>query len=113
MSFNILEREVRIGYCYTPYQRLWLYNGAPLVAFYDTRLRIVEQPQNFLNDDIKRSTRFPCLISVLETRLALIGRYRWNISTQKRKVCDVEFEFFGVLRHMQRYFSHICDGTDV
>ena len=19
----------------------------------------------------------------------------------------------GVLRHMQRYFSHICDGTDV
>ena len=24
-----------------------------------------------------------------------------------------EFEFIGVLRHMQRYFSHICDGTDV
>ena len=23
-------------YCFTPYQRLWLYNGAPLVAFYDT-----------------------------------------------------------------------------
>ena len=22
-------------------------------------------------------------------------------------------EIFGVLRHMQRYFSHICDGTDV
>ena len=22
-----------------------------------------------------------------------------------------EFEFIGVLRHMQRYFSHICDGT--
>ena len=22
-------------------------------------------------------------------------------------------EFIGVLRHMQRYFSHICDGTDV
>ena len=21
--------------------------------------------------------------------------------------------FIGVLRHMQRYFSHICDGTDV
>ena len=28
--------EVRLGYCFTPYQRLWLYNGAPLVAFYDT-----------------------------------------------------------------------------
>ena len=26
----------RLGYCFTPYQRLWLYNGAPLVAFYDT-----------------------------------------------------------------------------
>ena len=22
-------------------------------------------------------------------------------------------EFIGVLRHMQRYFSHICDGTDL
>ena len=22
-------------------------------------------------------------------------------------------EFIGILRHMQRYFSHICDGTDV
>ena len=22
-------------------------------------------------------------------------------------------EFIGALRHMQRYFSHICDGTDV
>ena len=28
--------QVRLGYCFTPYQRLWLYNGAPLVAFYDT-----------------------------------------------------------------------------
>ena len=27
---------VRLGYCFTPYQRLWLYNGAPLVAFFDT-----------------------------------------------------------------------------
>ena len=27
---------VRLGNCFTPYQRLWLYNGAPLVAFYDT-----------------------------------------------------------------------------
>ena len=25
-----------LGYCFTPYQRLWLYNAAPLVAFYDT-----------------------------------------------------------------------------
>ena len=26
---------VRLGYCFTPYMRLWLYNGAHLVAFYD------------------------------------------------------------------------------
>ena len=25
----------------------------------------------------------------------------------------LSFEFIDVLRHMQRYFSHICDGTDV
>ena len=24
-----------------------------------------------------------------------------------------ELEFIGVLRHMQRYCSHICDNTDV
>ena len=28
---------VRLGYCFTPYQRLWPYNGAPLVAFYGIR----------------------------------------------------------------------------
>ena len=28
--------RLRLSYCFTPYQRLWLYNGAPLVAFYDT-----------------------------------------------------------------------------
>ena len=27
---------LRLGYCFTPYLRLWLYNVAPLVAFYDT-----------------------------------------------------------------------------
>ena len=28
---------MRLGYCFTLYQRLWPYNGTPLVAFYDTR----------------------------------------------------------------------------
>ena len=28
--------RIRLCYGFTPYQRLWLYNGAPLVAFYDT-----------------------------------------------------------------------------
>ena len=27
--------------------------------------------------------------------------------------CPFEFEFIGVLRHMQQYFSHICEGIDV
>ena len=35
-DWNIVACYVRLGYCFTPYQRLWLYNGAPLVAFYDT-----------------------------------------------------------------------------
>ena len=30
------KQTVRLGYCFTPYPRLWLYNGAPLVVFYDT-----------------------------------------------------------------------------
>ena len=33
---HILGGGGRLGYCFTPYQLLWLYNGAPLVAFYDT-----------------------------------------------------------------------------
>ena len=35
-DWNIVACDVRLGYCFSPYQRLWLYNGAPLVAFYDT-----------------------------------------------------------------------------
>ena len=35
-NFLLDNGRVRLGYCCTPYQRLWLYNGAPLVAFYDT-----------------------------------------------------------------------------
>ena len=30
------NERLGLGYCFTPYQRLWLYNSAPLVAFYDT-----------------------------------------------------------------------------
>ena len=47
----------------------------------------------------------------------------WNCRSEKESwdsVHDIdhkyectEFEFIGVLRHMQQYFSHICDGTDV
>ena len=33
---NSVVGRLRLGYCFTPYQRLWLYNGAPVVAFYDT-----------------------------------------------------------------------------
>ena len=31
-----LSRVRLLVYCFTPYQRPWLYNGAPLVTFYDT-----------------------------------------------------------------------------
>ena len=31
----VFELKVRLGYCFTPFQRLRLYNGAPLAAFYD------------------------------------------------------------------------------
>ena len=31
----------------------------------------------------------------------------------RRVICSVGFKFIGILRHMQRYFSHISDGTDV
>ena len=40
MSTSIRQNSpvvlVRLGYYFTPYQRLWLYNGAHLVTFYDT-----------------------------------------------------------------------------
>ena len=29
-NWNILKYWLLFGYCFTPYQRLWLYNGAPL-----------------------------------------------------------------------------------
>ena len=32
----LIQFRFRFSYCFTPYQRLWLYNDAPLVAFYDT-----------------------------------------------------------------------------
>ena len=40
----------------------------------------------------------------------------WNDSPYgafKQYHIDFEFEFIGVLRTMQRYFSHICDGTEM
>ena len=36
LSRTVELNEVMLGYCFTPYQRLWIYHGAPLVAFYDT-----------------------------------------------------------------------------
>ena len=35
-KYGIDKQNSLLGYCFTPYQRLWLYNGALLVAFYDT-----------------------------------------------------------------------------
>ena len=37
VSLNSIQRfQLRLWSCCTPYQRQWLYNSAPLVAFYDT-----------------------------------------------------------------------------
>ena len=30
--FKCFTSRVRLSYCFTPYQRLWLYNGAPLAS---------------------------------------------------------------------------------
>ena len=35
------------------------------------------------------------------------------IKTVTNNEQGIEFEFICVLRCMQRYFSHTCDGTDV
>ena len=32
-ELNSSSKVRLLGYCFTPYQRLWVYNGAPLVAF--------------------------------------------------------------------------------
>ena len=47
MSFNIRERDTSYCWIRSPYR-----------------------PYNFLNDDFKRSARYPCLSSLLESRLA-------------------------------------------
>ena len=38
-------------------------------------IRSLYRPYNFLNEDFKRSTRYPCLSSLLESRLAMNWRY--------------------------------------
>ena len=35
-----------------------------------------------------------------------------DVHVCETRIPQVEFELIGVLHHMQRYFSHICDGTD-
>ena len=37
----------------------------------------------------------------------------FRTKTKRRQESSTAVEFIGVLRHMQQYFSHICDGTDV
>ena len=96
-SQRSLLLKVWLGYCLTPYQRLWLYNGAPLVAFYDTL-------------GIRRT------YSRLKPPASSRGLHYFNFNFRNLSrpvplLCWVEF--IGVLRHIQQYFSHICDGTDV
>ena len=52
--------------CFTPYQRHWLYNGAPLVAFYDTlgirrtysRLKLPASSRGTINERVWVSGHF-------------------------------------------------------
>ena len=56
-------------------------------------------------------------------RIRALSTHKWLSVKKNEKGClkvlkqaeakRFEFEFIGVLRHMQQYFSHICDGTDV
>ena len=49
--------------------------------------------------------RVKCIASLLNT-------HKFCKPTLGQKYV-LEFEFIGVLRQKQRYFSHICNGTDV
>ena len=48
-------------------------------------IRSPYRPSNFLNDDFKRTTRYPCLSSLLESRLAL--RIKHSHQEQARAYC--------------------------
>ena len=78
-----------------------------------TDLLSFEHPRYFYfahksNEDIASlpSQGFACLAAHY---ICVLAPYMY----QKRLWRGFAFEFIGVLRHMQRYFSHICDGTDV
>ena len=82
-----------------------------------------------MNDEFKRSTRYTCLSSLLETRLALrikqsydqqarayrisweikknaIDRRRWNITSQERKVCNLEIEIISFVVNGSMKLNH-------
>ena len=58
-------------------------------------------------------------VTVCLTRCCNVAysKYVWHGKRKEMKHVNpqifMEFEFIAVWRHNQRYFSHICDGTDV
>ena len=61
--------------------------------------------------DVDKETAKSCYFRIF---LHITNLTFYRIIEVSRKPLLFRFiEFIGVLRHMQRYFSHICDGTDV
>ena len=61
------------------------------------------------SSDIKLHYCFRMLMVCLVTINEELSFY----TTNQLESNECKFEFIGVLCHMQRYFSNICDGTDV
>ena len=83
------QHRFRLGYCLTPYQRQWLYNGAPLVAFHDTlgirRTYSCQHRQwSFLNANCKHSLMYPWLSNLLKDRL--VSELNIHISSKRRHI---------------------------
>ena len=77
---NSIQRfQVRLGYCFTPYQRLWLYNGAPLVAFYNNLGILRRRSRKCLS---KSEDRVAGLFLQL-ARKHKLSRGRWDLASCK------------------------------
>ena len=80
MSFNIRERDTSYCWVRSPYR-----------------------PKKFLNDDFKRSARYPCLSSLLESRLALSIKHSYE---EQARAYRISWEIkLHRLAKMEYYYS--------
>ena len=80
--------QVRLGYCFTPYQRLWLYNGVRLVAFYNT----LGIRRTYSRLKPPASSRGPCLQETLRWHL---DRGTWTPLTSWKPYIQSDRFFFA------------------